>query len=240
MIGGSIMKWGLGIGAAAAALFGFHKATQYYFTMVAQGFRDLEKTGAALEARGEKLRSIRSENESYREEEAKKISARNEVRGAVDELAKSRAEMAAKIREAKEDDPVKRQKMVVERLAQQEQLAAMKSAASSAYENISPEKTREAIADQVALQDATLDRINAQKELKNLESKTDAPKGKLRKANAINSDSLVAVGNFLGSSKGMIESLAQRQVDLMQTYLPQIARNTARLTSSSGGDYPIA
>jgi hypothetical protein len=52
------------------------------------------------------------------------------------------------------------------------------------------------------------------------------------------SDSLVAVGNFLGSSKGMIETLAQRQTDLLQQYLPKIEANTRPQSGGDATEYP--
>lgn len=52
------------------------------------------------------------------------------------------------------------------------------------------------------------------------------------------SDSLVRIGGFMGSTSGRIESLSQRQVDLMQFYLPQIAENT-RPRSITTNSWPV-
>lgn len=59
------------------------------------------------------------------------------------------------------------------------------------------------------------------------------------------SDALVSVGNFLGTNRGTIETLAQRQVDLLQTISANTNntwRSLERAINSTGGDtiYPIA
>lgn len=53
------------------------------------------------------------------------------------------------------------------------------------------------------------------------------------------SDSLVAVGNFLGSSKAMMETLAQRQVDLL-TRIEVNTRPTKGLVNADTAFYPVA
>lgn len=55
---------------------------------------------------------------------------------------------------------------------------------------------------------------------------------------APSSDSLVAVGNFLGTSRNKVDALASQQVDLMQRYLPQIEMNTRRVTAEASS-YPV-
>jgi len=49
-------------------------------------------------------------------------------------------------------------------------------------------------------------------------------------------DSLVRVGNFLGTTRGKIESIAQRSMEIQQRYLPLIEANTR---ARSSGTYPI-
>ena len=57
------------------------------------------------------------------------------------------------------------------------------------------------------------------------------PKEKAPRAYHESGDALIRVGNFLGSSKDVLEDIGQRQVQLLQ----QIAANTKPAPAGSGG-----
>ena len=62
-----------------------------------------------------------------------------------------------------------------------------------------------------------------------------ASRGASRAAKVVPSDSLLSVGNFLGSARSKLETLAERQIGLLQT----IARNTTPTPNSGGSGFPI-
>lgn len=204
MIGGAIMKWGLGIGAVLGGLYAFHKLSRSVADAWFDAGRGLEGTGRGLERVGKELRKLRAEQAADNEAKAKKIEAENQLQDETYEINHKLSSASAQVREAQAGSPEARQRMVLDRLRTVEQLAAMAAAKSSQFEFIPgrPDLRKKALEDQLALKNATLDRVNAENALADL-----APKPK---ALAISSDALTSVGNFLGAGRGMVESINQQ------------------------------
>lgn len=211
MIGGQVMKWGLGIGAGVAALVGFHYLSDKIFQLWHTGGIDQEKQIASLDRKSAALKAIRAE------QEADRVAAEKHGQKLKDDAAESISlsgdigNYRAQAREAQEFDAKKRQLMVINRLREDEQRLAAVSAKSSETEFSGMEGHRiQALKDQKALAAATLNRVNAEVALKNME---DSGVKSSAKSLSISSDSLTSVGNFLGSGQGLINSIFDKQLD---------------------------
>lgn len=225
MIGGGIMKWGLGIGIAVAGLIGFHKATQWYFNLVASGFSDLERRGQFLEERGKKLRALREEQKADNEKAAAKAEADAKLLEDTVQTNDALGTTKAMIREAQAADDRARQQMIVDRLRLEEARAARQAAQSAPFEFIQgrTDLRKKAIDDQLAQAKATLERVQAEQQLKGMGQKTKV-------GFSVASDALTSVGNFLGAGRGVVNSIEQQQLDELKTQNRHLVSHGKTLT----------
>lgn len=239
MIGGGIMKWGLGLGAAAAALVGVHYLTKKIgkeFTGEASQEREI----AMLDRRSATLKKWRAEQNAEfakKDAEAERLSAENRD---IIEIGSSIGEARLAARMAKESNPIARQKMLIDSLMGKETIAALDYERKSQTEFSGlPGERLAARKSELALAQAQQARIEAQSQLKDMES----VQSKASRPSFFNGDALTQVGNFLGAGSGLVNSISQQQLDEARkqtAHLDKISKNTmpSARTSAETMDIP--